>query len=308
MNERTFNAAKGRELRRFHRAVDVAIDELLAAKLEQTRDFREYRSYASTTAFVNNLTRTVDLFSDKVLPLFERQGERGTWEVYLSGLRKLCRDLPESYLFRFVLPMFGLEEFESTLASYTGRWLDGLHAAHRFFGEAERYLDHLDRGEAVAAEYKADAGEDLARLYASLKTWENDEDMSGYLSAVGEFVDTTFELIVVGPIQLYLMLGRDTFTLLFKTLSVGRVSEMREGDAELGELLALHDFIRGAVADSSTVSVLGEVARRAGKSYVQSLREEETRLRGQLPTQDLKRSFIRRYEAGVLFRQTEERD
>ena len=308
MNERAFNAAKGRELRRFHRAVDAAIDDLQAAKYEQTRDIREYRSYTSTTAFVNNLTRMVDLLSDKVLPLFERQGERSTWEVYLSGVRKLCRDLPESYLFRFVLPMFGLEEFESTLVSYSGRWLDGLHAAHQFFGEAERYLDHLDRGEAVAAEYKADGGEDLARLYASLKTWESDEDLSGYLNAVGEFVDTTFEVIVIGPIQLYLMLGRDTFTLLFKTLSVGRVSDMREEDGEFGELLALHDFIHGAITTSSTVGVLREVAKRAGKSYVQSLREEETRLRGQLPTKELKRSFIHRYEAGVLFRQAEERD
>ncbi len=306
MNEKTLNNAKGRELRRFHQAVDKVIDQLQTEKYEQTRDHGEYRQYVAVCTFVKNLTRAVDLLSDKLPALFEQEGERTKWEVYLSGLRKLCRDLPDSYLFRFVLPLYGLDDFQAKVVSYADRWLDGLHAAHRFFAEAERYLGHLERGEQIAAEYQAAAGEDLARLYASLKTWEGEREMGAFFEAVAEFTDTTLEVLVVGPLQLYLLLGRDTCMLIFKALSVGRLSDLREGEAEYAELLGLHDFVHGLVERSATLGLLREMSVRVGKVYAQSLREEETRLRGQLPTDDMKRSFIRRYEAGVLFAQQRE--
>ncbi len=308
MNKKTFANAKGRELRRFHQAVDKVLEQLQAEKYEQTRDHGEYRQYVAACAFVKNLTQVADRLSDKLLPLFEQDGERTRWEIYLSGLRKLCRDLPESYLFRFVLPLYGLDDLQAKVTSYAERWLDGLHAAHRFFAAAEQYLGHLERGEQIAADYQAEGGEDLARLYASLKTWENERELGAFFDAVSEFTDISLEVLVAGPLQLYLMLGRDTFTLIFKTLSIGRLSDLHEGEAEYTELLALHDFVYGLVANSATLALLREASARVGRAYTQSLREEEVRLRGQLPTDDLKRSFIRRYEAGVLFARQREED
>ena len=303
MNEKTFHAAKSREMRRFYRAVDQAIDELLAEKFQEAHSIGEYRAQVSTGTFVKSLLNTIGMAADKMAPLFERQGERPTWEVYLAGLRKLHRDLPDSYLFRFVLPMFGLEDLQEKVVAYSARWLDGLHAAHKFFTAADAYLGHLERAEQIAAEYEAKPGDDLPRLYASLKTWQTNTEMDGFLEAMAEFVDTAIEVVIVGPIQLYLMIGRDTFTLVFKSLTAGRLSDLREGDGELKELLALHDFVHSQLEKSSSLAMLREVGTRAGKSYLQSLREEETRLRAQLPTQELKRSFLRRYESGVLFRQ-----
>lgn len=305
MNERTFENAKGRELQRFYRAVDRAIDDLSAAKYEEKPELADYRQFGATCNYVRGLLHGADFLADRALPLFERRGERSTWEVYLSGLRKLCRDLPESYLFRFVLPMYGLDEFQSKVVAYANHWLDGLHSAHKYFAQAEVYLGHLARGEEIAAEYEAKGGEDLARLYASVKTWDNDADLDGFLDSAAEFLDNTFEVIVTGPIQLYLMLGRDTFLLLFKAATIGKVSELREGDREYAELLAFHDFVHAGIEQSRTLNVLREVSGAAAKLYVESLREETARLRGQLPTRDLKRSFVRRYEAGVLFRQVE---
>lgn len=303
MNERTFRNVKGRELQRFRRALDRAIDDLVAVKYDQRPELGEYRQYVATCNYVRNLLQGVDLLADKALPLFDRRGERSTWEVYLSGLRKLCREMPESYLFRFVLPLYGLEDFQTKVISYSNRWLDGLHAAHKFFAQAETYLNHLTRGEDIAAEYQAKGGDDLARLYASLKTWESEAEVASFVDAVAEFLDTTFEVIIAGPVQLYLMLGRDTFLLLFKTLTVGKTGEIREGDREYGEIMAFHDYVYAAIEKSETLAALREISGRAAKLYADSLREETERLRGQLPTQDMKRSFLRRYEAGVLFRQ-----
>ena len=309
MNEKTFNKVKRREVGRFRRAVGQAVEQLLAEKYEQTREVEEYRAYVRTCEFVKNLMSTVDLAADRVGPLFERQGERTKWEIYLSGLRKLFRDLPDSYLFRFVLPMFGLEEFEEKMVAYSGRWLDGLHAGHRFFGQTERYLANLERGENIMSEYEAKQSEDLARLYASLKTWESQEDAGNFFDAMADFVDTTIEVVIAGPVHLYLMLGRDTFLVLFKSLNIGNLGSLREEDEEFAELLALHDYLHQAVEQSTTLTLLQEVSARAGKAYVQAAREEAERMRSQLPTQDLKRNFVRRYEAGVLFQpETEELD
>ncbi|MCL5108433.1 MAG: hypothetical protein M1401_06150 [Chloroflexi bacterium] len=303
MNEKTFRAAKSREQRRFYRAINQVIDQLLSQKFEQTRDLGEYRRYAETCNYVKGQIHLVDAASNNLARLFERQDERANWEVYLSGLRQLCRDLPDSYLFRFVLPMFGLEDVREKLVAYGGRWLEALHAGQTVLSQTERYLNNLERGEAIQEEYRAAnaASEDLPRLYASLKTWESERELPGFYNALADFVGGTLEVLVLGPLQLYLMLGRDSFTLILKTLTAGRLADLKQGDAEYGEALALHDFLHGALADSITWGVLKEVAGRSGKIYADLLREEVVRLRAQLPTQELQRGFLVRYEAGAIF-------
>ena len=308
MNEKTFRVAKGREQRRFYRAVGQVLDRLLAEKFEQTKDLAEYRRFADTCGYVRAQIHLVDSITDRLGPLFEREGERSRWEVYLSGLRQLSRDLPRSYFFRMVLPMFGLEEVQTKLTSYTGRWLEALHGGQTAFAEAERYLVNLERAEVLAAEYGAEgqAGEDLPRLYASLKTWENAAEQDNYYRALEGFLSGTLEVLVLGPIQLYLLLGRETFTLIFKSLTVGRLADLKAGDADYVELQALHEFIHTGIENSVTWAVLREVVKDAGRNYVTLLREEEEHLRAQLPHQDLQRNFLRRYEAGALFPRAKE--
>lgn len=302
MNERTFNLAKRRELRRFHQAVDTAIDQLVAEKFEQTRDLGEYRQFTSSCNFARGLLGVVDRAADCAAPLFtQRQGERPRWEVYLSGLRKLFRDLPESYLFSFVLPMFGLDDLQEKVVAYSGRWLEGLHAAHRVCAEAERYLENLEQGDRIQAEHSAQQSDDLPRLYATLKTWETPAELEGYYEGLAEFIDLSFDVLVIGPVDLYLMLGKDTFTLIFKALNVGRLSDMKEEDDEFEELASLQEFLHSSIENSSTIAVLREISRRGGKAFVQNLRDENARLLAQLPTPDLRRSFVHRYEAGAIF-------
>jgi hypothetical protein len=303
LNEKTFRAAKSREQRRFFRAVTQVIDQLLSQKFEQTKDLGEYRRYAETCNYVKGQIHLVDATSDRLTRLFERQGERANWEVYLSGLRQICRDLPNSYLFRFVLPMFGLEDVQDKLVAYSGRWLESLHAGQTVLSQAERYLSNLERAEFIQEEYRAAnaANEDLPRLYASLKTWTTESELAGFYSALADFVGGTLEVLVLGPMQLYLMLGRDSFTVVFKALTAGRLADLKQDNEDYVEVLALHDFVHGSLADSVTWGVLKEVVARSGKNYADLLREEVSRLRAQLPTPELQRGFLARYEAGAIF-------
>ncbi len=305
MNEMAFNEIKRRELRRFHSAVDSVVEGLLLKKYEENRKAEEYRDYARICGLVKTNLHFLDVAADRMSPLFETTDERSNWEVYLSGLRRVTRKMPESYLFKFVLPMFGLEGVREKLAAYSTRWLDQFHATHKVLQETDRYVRNLSKGYAIAQEYSA-ADNELPRLYASVKTWPSKEEFDRFASALSEFLDVTVEVFVVGPVQLYLMLGRDAFAMIFKALSVGKLSELRENGKENDDIMRLHDFVNGLIADSTTVQVTQEVLKEAVKEYTKRLKDEQMRLRGQLPTKEMKYRFVERYEGGALFRTREE--
>lgn len=305
LNEKAFNEIKQRELRRWHGAVDSVVDGLLIKKYEETRKADEYRDYARICGLVKSNMQLVNVIADKMGPLFETTDGRVNWEIYLSGLRQTTRKMPDSYLFRFVLPMFGLEEVREKLSAYSTRWLDQFHATHKVLSETDSYVRNLGRGFNIAQEYNS-AESDLPRLYASVKTWATKDDFDRFTSGLSEFLELTVEVFVVGPVQLYLMLGRDAFTLIFQALSIGKLSELRDNGKEHHDALRLHDFVHGLVADSMTTQVMQEVCKQAVKEYANRLRGEQERLRGQLPTKEMKYRFSERYESGALFRTREE--
>ncbi|MBI4318863.1 MAG: hypothetical protein HY675_10255 [Chloroflexi bacterium] len=305
MIDRAFNDIKLRELRRFFGVVDNVVEGLLLKKYEETRNAEDYRDYAKVCGMVKANLRSLGAVVDKMEPLFETSQERPRWEIYLSGMRDLMRKMPNSYLFRFVLPTFGLEDLREKLSAYALRWTDQFHATHKVFWEGDLYLRNLARGTAIAQDFESGDTE-LPRLYASVKTWESRQEFDQFATALAEFLDLTVEVYVLGPVQLYLMIGRDTFLLICKALSVGKLSEIDEKAKDYVDLLQLHDFLHDSVEHSKTLAVTQDVLGGAAKEYVKRLREEHDRLRGQLPSKEMRYRFINRYETGVLFRNREE--
>ncbi|MCL5960991.1 MAG: hypothetical protein M1358_17095 [Chloroflexi bacterium] len=300
MNEQSYREVKRREIRRFHAAVDSVVDNLLLKKYDETRNAEEYRDYSRICGLVKSNLHTLDLMADQMGVLFERTSERSNWEIYLTGLRKTARKLPDSYLFRFVLPMLGLETLREKLSAYSIRCLDQFHTAHKTLQETDRYLQNLTRGYGIAQEYHSDHT-DLPRLYSSVKTWESNQDLGRFLGQIQDLLDLTVEVFIAGPIQLYLMIGRDTFLAVFKALTVGKLNDLQQGDREQFEMLQLHDFLHNSAASSKTLEITQEILREAVKEYTKRFREEHEALRGQLPTQEIRRRFIHRYESGILF-------
>ena len=302
MNDKAFAELKSRELKRFHAGIHAAIESLLQQKYEETRKADEYRQYARACAVVKGALQGLDLAIDRLPPLFENNDERSNWDVYLSGLRSLFRKMPDSYLVRFVLPMLGLEPLGEKLAAYSLLWLEELHAAHVLLQETDIYLENLTRAQLLAEEY-GDSNSTLQRLYASVKTWQTTPELDAFFGGVEKFLTSSVEVFVAGPVQLYLMLDRDTITMVFKALSVGRLSDLREGSREYDELLKLHDHIRQVVEDSTVLSLAKSVLQEAARDYLKRLRQEQRNLRGQLPNRDLRHRFVERFESGALFRQ-----
>lgn len=302
LSEKAANELKGREVKRFHGAVHHAIEALLARKYEETRKVDEYRRYQRACATVKEGVQALDLVLDRLPPLFERTGERPNWEVYVSGLRGLFRRMPDSYLLRYILPTFGLEPLGEKLTAYSRLWLEGLHSAQVVLRETDTFLGNMTRAQRLADEYE-DNNLALQRLYASVKTWESDDELESFMGSVQKFLDSTLEVFILGPVQLYLMLDRDTVTMIFKALSVGRLSDLREKDSQYEELMQLHDYVHQAVEDSTVLDVARSVLKEAAKEYVKRLRQEQRNLRGQLPNKDLRYRFVERFESGALFRQ-----
>jgi len=305
--DKAFAELKSRELRRFHGAVHHAMDALLAQKYEETRKPEEYKRYTRACNTIKEGLGLLDLALDRLPPLFDRSGDeesdaRPNWEVYLSGLRNLFRKMPDSYLLRFVLPMFGLESLSEKLTAYSKLWLGSLHASHVLLRETDRFLINLERAQRLAQEYD-DSNVTLQRLYASVKTWESNDELEAFMAAMQKFLDSSLEVFILGPIQLYLMLDKGSMTMIFKALSVGRLSELRERDIQCDELLKLHEYVHKSVEDSTVLEVARTVLSEASKEYVKRLRQEQRNLRGQLPSQELRYRFVQRFESGALFRQ-----
>jgi len=299
--ETIYHQVKERELKRFGRALDEAVDSLLAAKFNELRNYEAYNQYVETCQAVKAIVRFLDGIADKLAPLFERRQGRSAWDVYLSGLRRLHRQWPESHFSRQTLTGYKLDDLNEKLTAFSGKVLEQLGAAQKALQHVDAYLDNLAAGQDIAEAYQ-NQSEDLPRLYASLKTWATEDDWQRLYDDLAAFLDQTIEVIVIGPIQLYLMLRRDTFLLIFKALSLSRLGEERD-DAEYREVMAWHDFIYSLVEGSATRQILGELLRRAVQAYLADWRQEHTRLRDQLPRRELRERFIERYETGALFRE-----
>ena len=299
--EKAYRQVMKRELKRFHRAVDAAIKGLLSQKYSAADDYQEYEKYAKACQRVKGGLGMVDLVADRLPPLFDQRAGRTNWEVYLAGLRQIHRLFPDSHLFQAVLSTYRLEDLKGKLRAFSDRWLDFLHEADESLRQVDKYLGNLAEAQEIMAGY-GNENESLARLCASLKTWEKEEDFEKLFDDLRRFLDTGIEVFIVGPIQLYLMLNRDTFLLIFKALTVDKLSKLEEEGRDYDDAMALHDFVYGLLRDSQTRQVMSEVLEAAAAKYIEDLKEEHTKLRQQVPSKERKRRFVQYFEEGTLFK------
>ncbi|HID95545.1 MAG TPA: hypothetical protein EYP53_05750 [Candidatus Latescibacteria bacterium] len=302
LREEVFRKICKREIKRFHRAVNESIRDLLSQRFDQAEGHEEFQRYVDLCTTVKNILRMIDPLIEKLPSLFAITGERSNWDIYLSGLAKLNRQLPESHLFGSLLSAYRLDELQEKLFAFSGRWLDYLSEAHKVLGQLDEYLDNTIKGREVMENFKTE-NEELLRTYASLKSWETEEDLDQFFDDLADFLESSIEVFISGPLQLYLMIGRDTFLLIFKALTVRKIGELTGDERQYVELMALHDFVYDLIEKSETLGIFQEVLERSGERYTELLKEEHLRLRGQIPGKHRKRRFIEHFESGALFKE-----
>lgn len=273
-------------------ALEQARREMLA---EEGNHEAVYEAGLLAAANVRTLLLTLSL------PLFENEESRARWNVYLEGMRGVLRDYRHSHLLRAILPMLKAGELGEKSHAWTEEALELLHTAEIFLEGLDCYLQALAKGQEILAAYGRSRNEGLARVYASLKSWEESKDFEKFAANFEKLLNQSVTVVVEGPIQLYLMLSREGFLLIFRALSAVKLEDRKLRDRDLASLMKLHDDFKGRVEGWEARKRSSRLIRRALEIYFERWRQKQEERRSLLPTEELRKRFPERFERGELF-------
>lgn len=285
-----FEALVAEGFEQLGRSSQKAIEEFLAEAKGEKEELRLRRKTANFVRALIGITQGVGDF-----PLYEETGGRTNWELYLSGLRGLLRDLLDSYSLTIVLPLLELNELGEKLTALSKDGLGLLHSTERVFHELDKYINARVYAAGRTSAYGVD-NETLEETYASLKTWKDDEELERFSEDLEDFLDRTLVVIVEGPIQLYLMISRRGFLLIFRALMLKRIGDLSLEDSDLDSLMALHDVIHGRFEEAEGIKLFQALLRKIADQYLEDWREEQKHLRELFPTRESKKAFVERFE------------
>ena len=289
-----FEKVAAEEFERLQESRQEAIEAFLA----EAKDIEELQLRMKVADLAKALIEIAQGMLD--FPLLEETEDKPNWERYLSGPRGLLRDFLRSHLLTMILPSLKVEELGEKLMAFAREWLKLLHLSEKVLRELDRYVDARVRASEITSQYKVD-NETLERRYASLKTWEKDEKLERFSENLEDLLDKTLEVIVEGPVQLYLMVSREGFLLIFRALMLERIGDLTLEDKDLDSLMALHDEIHRRIEESESIKLLQDLFGKIFAEYLEDWRKEQKELRELFPTERLRELFVERFEEGTIF-------
>ncbi|HPZ09699.1 MAG TPA: hypothetical protein PL110_16480 [Candidatus Eremiobacteraeota bacterium] len=319
---KSFSHVKGRELKRLQQACGKASHKLLKEKYGKLteKDYNKIKGYhqwvTSTISIVSSIfsSRWERLYQQREdLSSFKVLKERSRFDIYDSGIRRFLKKYPHSHWSNSIIKTLQLNDFQNLFLEYVDNFLNWL----RYFGTinkiGEVYLNYLDRSVDIAKNYserdKDDLhADDLTRLYAYLKTWEDQEELDEFIKDLDNFFDRTVELYIEGPIRLYLKLSKDKYLIIFKAFTAENPNDLPYIDEEQKEVMEVHEDVYEMVEEEMNEETgflysIVELLKKARENYIKSLKEDVNKLKFLFPTQELRRQFIRKYECGFIFRE-----
>ncbi len=318
----SFSHVKGRELKRLNQAITKASSKLLKEKYGKIgeKDYGKIKGYHMwVTSTVNILS---SIFSSRWERLYQKREdlasfralkERSRFDIYDSGIRRFLKKYPYSHWSNSVIKLLQLNDFQSLFMEHVDNFLNWL----RYFGtinkRGEVYLNYLDRAVDIARTYSERDeddlhDDDLVRLYAYLKSWEDQEELDEFIEDMDKFFDRTIELYIEGPIKLYLKLSKDKYLIIFKALTAESPNELPYIDEDQKEIMEVNDDVYEMIEeemheDTGFLYNIVELLKKARENYIKSLKEDVNKLKFLFPTQELRRQFIRKYECGFIFKE-----
>lgn len=294
------------ELKRFSKALDISREKLFLQGLlqhqEQKISQKKFCNYARCIELSELLiSRLMEEILENLSLTRENDRGRPKWETYVSGLRFVARFFRKGYFSNVVFPLLGMEEVAVYINSLAEHSLKVLNDIQRSSAAIELYAANYSR---AAEQTKAinRKEERLCLKYASLKTWgDSEEELSKFVDYLRDAFLGSIEIFIEGPIKLYVMLGRDRFLLILRALTAERLSEMEEMDKYLFDALGILTTLSILIEKSDLLNTLRELLPEALSQYVKLWEEEQDSICKELPTRELRRLFIQRFEDGTLF-------
>ncbi len=306
-----FEEIKEREQNVFAEALGEARETVLKNRFSSlenitVEEFQEYEKLLdSCVVFYHFLLGAFWKHLPSPLEKEEKTG-RFAWEVYLSGARHFATRYPKSYFRQLVgLTQFG--RVPEAIDAYLEKCRDMLADLLDLSVQIKDYAANYNRGRNITRQYTPE-GEDegmenLSRLYGYLKTWSDDEKQSVFHKALEKSGIEIFELIIEGPIQLYLYIGKENWFFILKGLTVGGLSDFlsQREKLEARDLESLNDFIFNIIVNSEAYECFRQLGKETVGIYLENFQKQAIVLRRHFPTAELKERFIRRFEEGLIF-------
>lgn len=294
-----------REKKRFMKSIKEARGVVIKNHFSgsDSAPIEEYEKFSSRLA---RLEVILHMASDKIFKyapeLFEEKRGRPVWDVYLSGARYLARRPQRGVFFSYLASFLELENLISKVNSYLDNALSGLSDIYDLAKETDKYRHCYERAKELCSPYETEDKkfEKLCRIYANLKSWPREDEFQVFQEKLDKGLDQTYRIIIDGPIKLYLVIGKDTFFFIFRFLTARDKTDIHEKRRELKDSNDLHDFIYELIENSDETfrSLVSETFKFYAKNLIKELKE----FRAEVPTDELKRRFVKRFENGDLFR------
>ena len=264
-----------REKKRFMKSIKKARGVVIKNHFSgsDSAPIEEYEKFSSRLA---GLEVILHMASDKVFKyapeLFEEKRGRPVWDVYLNGARYLARRAQKGVFFSYIASFLEMESMVSKVNSYLDNALTGLTDIYNFAREINKYREYYLRAKELCSPYETDDKkfEKLCRMYANLKSWPREDEFQVFQEKLDKGLDQTYQIIIDGPIKLYLVIGKDTFFFIFKFLTARNSPDIHEKRRELNDSKDLHDLIYSLVEDSDETfrSLVSETLKFYSKNLI----------------------------------------
>ncbi len=294
-----------RERKRFKKSIKKAREAVIKNHFSgsDSAPIEKYEKFSSRLAGLEVILRMVSDKAFKHVPeLFEEKRSRPVWDVYLSGAKYLARKAQKGVFFSYLCSILELESLVSKVNAYLDNASSGLSDIYDLAKETDKYRKCYLRAKEICSPYETEDKkfEKLCRIYANLKSWPREDEFQIFQEKLDKGLDKTYEIIIDGPIKLYLIIGKDTFFFIFKFLTARTQIDIHEKRRELKDSNDLHDLIYDLIesSDETFRSLVSETFKFYAKNLIKELKE----FREEIPSDEWKRRFIKRFENGDLFR------
>ena len=285
-----------REKEHWNSAFEEAYNKLFEKEvLNQSLDKKEYEKRVSHLEFSRQLVfHGLDILFREFPKLMEDIDGITRIERYITSIRALFIKVEHGVLFKLALSMSGLSEVSNKVVEWSKQANNSLPSFYKFFKDCEKYIANYNHGKTLVANK---FGEDLVPLYASLKTWKTEDDFNNFNQQFQNVSSQFIQIYIEGPIQLYLIISENYFSLVLKALLLERLSQKENPFADL---ILLNDHIKTLIKESKTLDYSIELLKLTTQYATEKWVTRQNKKRLTHPTPHLREKFINNFENGVF--------
>lgn len=257
--------------------------------------------------------------------------ERSAWERYIAGIRSILQRVEKSYLLRSSFVAAGLEWLASnTIHEYCGQSLELLKNLEVVCRTFETYMTWTEHGAQLSMKYQnantlaeADEGEEvdildeenlyndvLVRAYAMLKTFDKDSQRAAQLlDLISLSLKSIAHLVGVSQ-KLYVKVPPTTVENVLHTLVTPKQNKPTYTGTKFANIQELNEKLRTACKESleeqhGFLYNIFELLDATRCAYLSRLASYISDTLIFLPTVEKQEQFIRDFETGRLWKNTQ---